>query len=125
MKKIWIGRVVSALPAILLIFSGVLKLMRGNDVVTAFRDQLGWSPGLLVPIGVIEIACVIVYVIPQTAVLGAILMTGYLGGAMATELRVGSAHWIGPFVFGILAWLGLWLREERLKPVLPTRGART
>ncbi|MCA1826309.1 MAG: DoxX family protein [Myxococcales bacterium] len=122
MKKIWIGRILSAVPVALLVLSGVLKLARGPDVVDAFTHRFGFPASLIVPIGIIELLCTILYVIPQTAVLGAILVTGYFGGAIATEVRAGGSNWVGPLVFGILAWLGLYLREERLNPVLPLRA---
>ena len=121
MKKIWIGRILSAVPVAMLFLSGGFKLTQGPEVVTAFRDHFGWPPSLLVPIGVIEIVCAVVYLIPRTSVLGAILVTGYFGGAIATEVRIGSANFAGPLLFGVLAWLGLWLREERLRSVLPLR----
>ena len=122
MKKIWIGRVISALPVALLLLSGVLKLKQGPDVVDAFTHRFGFAADKLVPIGILELFCMIVYVIPQTSVLGAILVTGYFGGAIATEVRAGGSNWIGPLLFGVLAWVGLYLREDRLKPVLPLRA---
>ena len=119
--QVWTSRVLSAIPALMLAFSGVMKIMRGPQVVEAFTGKYGWPESALATIGVIEVLCAVVYVIPQTAVLGAILMTGYLGGAIATEARIGSANWGGPLLFGVFAWLGLWLRELRLKPLLPLR----
>lgn len=119
--KVWIGRVLSAIPVLLLTFSAVLKLAHHPEAVKNFHEKYLFAPSMLSPIGVIELLCVAVYLVPQTAVLGAILMTGYLGGAIATELRAGSANWIGPLAFGVFAWLGLWLRDARLREQLPIR----
>ena len=119
--KVWIGRVLSAVPVLLMTFSAVLKLSHNPEAVDAFSHRYLFAPGLLTGIGVLELLCVAVYLVPPTAVLGAILMTGYLGGAIATELRAGSPNWIGPLVFGVLAWLGLWLRDARVREQLPIR----
>src|SRR5262249_23728064 len=119
--RLWAGRILSAIPALMMTFSAVLKLSRNEEAVDAFAHRYLFAPGLLAPIGVLELFCVAVYLGPQTAVLGAILMTGYLGGAIATELRAGSPNWIGPLVFGIFAWLGLYLRDARLGEHLPFR----
>ena len=119
--RVWIGRAVSAIPVLLLAFSAVIKLTHNPQAVDAFAHHYLFPPGLLSAIGVLELLVVIVYLIPQAAVPGAILMTGYLGGAIATELRAGSPNWIGPLVLGVLAWLGLWLRDARLGEFLPLR----
>ena len=119
--KIWIGRVLSAIPVLMLTFSAVLKLSHNAEAVDAFQHKYLFQPQLLTVIGVLELLVVAVYLVPQTAVLGAILMTGYLGGAIATEVRAGSPNWIGPLVFGVFAWLGLWLRDARLREQLPVR----
>lgn len=118
---VWTGRVLSAIPVLMLGLSGFIKLSRNEQAVAAFPGKYGWPLELLVPIGVIEVLCVVVYVIPQTAVLGAVLMTGYLGGAIATELRIGSPTWAGPLLFGVFAWAGLWLRDARVRELLPLR----
>ena|SRR5438105_116138 len=118
---IWTSRVLSAIPVLMLLFSGTMKIMHGPQVVEAFTGKYGWPDGLLVTIGVIEVLCTLLYVVPQTAVLGAVLMTGYLGGAIATELRIGSPNFIGPLLFGVFVWGGLWLRELRLRPLMPLR----
>jgi Mn2+/Fe2+ NRAMP family transporter len=73
-------------------------------------------------IGILEIACTVIYVIPRTSVLGAILLTGYLGGATATHVRIGDPSFFGPVIFGVLVWLGLWLRDARLRALLPLRS---
>jgi hypothetical protein len=119
-KTVWTGRVLSALPALLLIFSGVLKLAKPPAVVQGF-SKFGYPEHLLLPLGIVEIGCVVVYLIPRTSVLGAILMTGYLGGATATHVRVSDPSFIMPVLAGVLVWLGLLLREQRLRPLIPLR----
>ncbi|MDB5296126.1 MAG: rane protein [Phycisphaerales bacterium] len=118
-KALWAGRVVSALPVLALTASGVMKLMKLPAVVEGFA-HFGFPEKLIVPIGVLELACAVVYLVPQTAVLGAILLTAYLGGATVTHVRAGEP-WFGPVVLGVLAWLGLLLRDARLRPLLPLR----
>jgi hypothetical protein len=120
-KVIWTGAIISALPVLLMVFSGTMKLMKGPGVVKAFAD-LGYQPHLILPLGFVEIGCVILYLIPRTSVLGAILMTGYLGGAVATHARMSDWTFIAPFILGTLVWLGLLLREPRLRPLLPLRS---
>jgi len=82
--------------------------------------QIGVPTSLLIPIGILEVTCIVVYLIPWTAVLGAILFTGYLGGAMMTHLRVGQ-NVLMHVVLGLLIWLGIYLREQRLRQILPLR----
>jgi hypothetical protein len=120
-KVVWTGRVISALPVLLMAVSGAMKLMKGPGVVKAFGD-LGYQSHLILPLGLVEIGCVILYLIPRTAVLGAILMTGYLGGAVATHARMSDPVFVAPFILGTLVWLGLLLREPRLRPLLPLRS---
>jgi hypothetical protein len=120
-KVIWTGRIISALPVLMMVFSGTMKLMKGPGVVKAFGD-LGYQPYLIVPLGFVEIGCVILYLIPRTSVLGAIFMTGYLGGAVATHARMSDPMFVAPFILGTLVWLGLLLREPRLRPLLPLRN---
>jgi len=107
-KRIWAGRVVSALPVLMLLFSSGIKLI-GSPEVAESMTKLGYPAGLSRTIGLLELACVIVYAIPRTSALGAILMTGYLGGAVATHVRVGDplfSHVLGPVYIGVLAWQG-------------------
>jgi xanthine/uracil/vitamin C permease (AzgA family) len=117
---LWIGRVMSALPALLVLMSSVMKLIKMAAVVEGFA-RAGLSERLIIPVGIIELTCVIVYVIPQTAVLGAILMTGLLGGATITTLRIGDPTYPMPVVLGMLAWGGLFLRDTRLRELIPIR----
>lgn len=119
-KRLWAGRVLSALPAALLVFSAVGKLMQPPAVLEGFA-QLGYQTHLAVPIGILELSVAVLYMIPRTAVLGAILVAAYLGGATATHVRAGDGMFFSPVILGIVAWLGLWLREERLHALLPLR----
>lgn len=119
-KLLWAGRIVSALPVLMLLFSGIIKLLKLAAVVTEFA-RLGYPESRVLGIGILEIACTIVYLIPRTSVLGAILLTGYLGGATATHVRIGDPF-IFPIIFGVLVWVGLYLRDERLRALLPLRS---
>jgi hypothetical protein len=101
-----------------LVFSGVMKLIKPTAITDEFT-RLGW-PDVTVGLGIVEIACALVYAIPQTAVLGAILVTGYLGGAIATHVRIHD-DFVPPLVIGVLAWLALYLRDARLRALLPLR----
>jgi hypothetical protein len=118
-KLVWIGWVLSVLPVLLLVFSAVVKLMRSAPVVEGFQ-KLGFPDRTIVPIGITELLCALIYIIPQTAVLGAILLTGYLGGATVTQLRAGESI-IAPILVGVVVWLGLFLRDPRLRDLLPLR----
>jgi hypothetical protein len=116
---LWSGRVMSALVILMLLFSGTMKLAKPAAITEEFA-RLGYSEDVILAIGIVEISCAIVYAIPQTAVLGAILATGYLGGATATHVRVGD-QFIPPVVAGILIWLGLYLRDLRIRALAPWR----
>ena len=118
---LWAGRIVSALPVLLLLFSAGMKLARPPAVQEGFK-KFGYPEHLLGVLAVLEIGSTIIYLIPKTAVLGAILLTGYLGGATATHVRIGDPGFVMPVVCGILIWLGLLLREGRLRPLLPLRS---
>jgi len=117
---LWTGRVMSALPVLLILLGAVMKLMKLPAVIEGFA-QSGVPEKLIVPVGLIESTCVVVYLIPQTAVLGAILMTGLLGGATITTLRVSDPTYPMPIVLGMLAWGGLYLRDVRLRALIPLR----
>jgi DoxX-like family len=119
-KMVWAGCIVSAVPVLLLLFSGSMKLMKSPEVAKGFAD-LGWPDNLALTLGIVELTCTILYVIPQTAVLGAILLTGYLGGAVATHARLGQGVFLAPVGVGILVWLGLFLRDARLRALIPWR----
>ena len=118
-KMLWAALIMRALPVLMLIFSGVMKLVKPEAVVQEFF-RLGYPESLALPLGIVELACTALYVIPRTSVLGAILLTGYLGGATATHVRIGD-QFIPPIVFGVLVWGGLYLRDARLRELLPLR----
>ena len=107
----------SALIALLMVFSAVMKLMKPPAVVQGFA-HFGFPEGLLLPLGILELACTLVYVVPRTSVLGAILLTGYLGGATAVSVRIGEPF-IAPVIIGVLVWGGLFLRDRRLRELIP------
>jgi hypothetical protein len=113
---IWIGRVLSGLVILYLLVDGAIKLVPW-PVVTETMDRIGYgsSEALARSLGVITLVCTILYAIPPTSILGAVLLTGYLGGAMASHLRIGSP------LFGLLVWGGLWLRDRTLRSLLPFR----
>jgi hypothetical protein len=119
-KMLWTGYIMSALPVLLLLLSGVMKLVKPEPVVKGFAD-LQWPESLALSLGILEIACTVVYVIPRTSVLGAILLTGYLGGAVATHVRIFEPFFF-PFVLGVLVWGGLYLRDQRLRALIPLRS---
>jgi len=121
--RLWTGRIMSALPALFLFVDGVGKLVKPAPVVEG-TVQLGYPESVLVGLGIVLLACTVLYVIPRTAVFGAILLTGYLGGAIATHVRVGSplfSHILFPVYLAVLLWGGLYLRDERLRALIPLR----
>lgn len=118
-KKIWIGRIASAIPVLLLALSATMKFMKPPSVVQGFA-HFGYPERLMVVLGVLELTCAIIYAIPRTSVLGAILLVGYLGGATATNVRVGDS-WVMPVLLGVLAWFGLFLRDDRVRDLIPLK----
>jgi hypothetical protein len=120
-KRLWAGRIISTLPVLLLLFSGALKLMKPAPVVQGFA-HFGYPESFILSIGILELACTVVYLIPRTSVLGAILMTGYLGGATATNVRVGDPAFFITIILGVLVWAGLYLRDDRLRALIPLRS---
>jgi len=114
----------SALPVLFMLFDSVIKIMVIDAVVSSF-GELGYPVSLAVGIGILELVCLIVYVIPQTSVLGAILLTGYLGGAVASDLRIGTplfSNILFPVYVGVLIWGGLYMRDTRLRALIPLRS---
>jgi hypothetical protein len=116
----WAARIMSGLPALFLLVDGVMKLVKPETVVKA-TVELGYPESAIFPLGVVLLACTVLYLIPQSSVLGAILLTGYLGGAVATHVRVqgGMFPICFPIVFGVLLWGGLFLRDRRLRALIP------
>jgi len=119
-KTLWAGYIMSAPPVLMLLMSAVMKLIKPPPVVEGFA-HLGLPESLALGLGILEIACAVIYVIPRTAVLGAILLTGYLGGATVTHLRVGDPFF-APVIVGVLVWGGLFLRDDRLRALIPLRS---
>lgn len=117
----WIGIVISFLVVVMMLFSATLKLAKPDEVVKGFVDQFGYPESQLVIIGILEIVCALVYAFPKTAVLGAVLLTGYLGGAVATHTRVQDPMLLSAVIMGIFVWLGLWFRDARIRALLPLR----
>jgi DoxX-like family len=117
---LWTGRVITGIVVLFCIFDGVTKLIKEPHSVAA-TAELGYSAGALAGIGALLLICTAVYIIPRTAVLGAVLMTGYLGGAVASNVRIGHPVFecVFPVLFAGLAWAGLFLRQPRLRTVLP------
>lgn len=119
-KMVWVGRVISGLLSLLFAMSGFMKLKGGAEVMAGMA-HLGLPDSLILPLGILELSCVVIYLIPATSVVGAILLTGYIGGAICAHMRIGD-----PFFFqialGICVWLGLYLRENRLKALIPLRA---
>jgi hypothetical protein len=121
--RLWTGRIISALVVLFLLFDGITKLMKVKAVLDA-SAQLGYPVGTVAVIGITLLVCTAFYVIPQTSVLGAILLTAYLGGAVATQVRVGNPMFetLFPMIFGALIWAGIFLRENRLGALIPLRS---
>ncbi|RYG32818.1 DoxX family protein [bacterium] len=122
-RSLWTGRVLSGLAVLFLLMDGVMKLAKPAPVVEATL-KLGYPEGTIVGMGLVLLACTILYAIPRTAVLGAILLTGYLGGAVATHLRVGDPLFpiVFPIIIGALVWGGLYVQDERLRALVPARA---
>jgi DoxX-like family len=122
-STLWAGRILTALPILLMLFSASMKFTGNHQMVDEFVNRFGYVATVAPILGVVELTCVVLYAIPRTAVLGAILMTGYLGGAVATHVRIGDPSFVMPFALGVVAWGGLYFREERLHPLLPLRSS--
>ena len=120
---IWTGRIFSGLAILFLLFDGAIKLVP-LDIVITTSQQLGIPTELARILGVLTLACTILYAIPRTSVLGAILLTGYMGGAIYTHLRAGSplfSHTLFGVYLALMIWGGLYLRDERLRALIPFR----
>jgi hypothetical protein len=118
--KVWTGSILSGIAVLFLLFDSIGKLLKISPVI-AGSAQLGYVEGVIQPIGVVLLICVVTYVIPRTAVIGAVLLTGYMGGAIATHVRVGNpllTHTLFPMYVAALFWGGLFLRDERVRAVL-------
>ena len=118
-KVVWVGRAISVLASLVFLMSAGMKLMGGPQLAEGMA-HLGLPDRMVVPLAILEISCVVIYLIPPTSVLGAILLSGYIGGAICTHWRVGDPVFV-QIAIGILIWLGLYLREPRLKELIPLR----
>ena len=121
--RVWTARILAGWVVLFLLFDAVIHILKIAPVVQAF-SQLGYPLSTAVGLGVVEIVCVVLYVVPRTSVLGAILLTGYLGGATATQLRIGAPAFplLFPVIVGVLIWGALLLRDGRLRALLPLRS---
>ena len=120
------GIIVSAIPVLFLAMDLPGKLLRVGPVIEG-TPQLGYPAGVVLPLGLLQLACLVLYLVRRTSVLGAILWTGYLGGAVATHVRIGNpwlTHILFPVFVGALLWLGLWLRDSRVRHLMPLVSAR-
>jgi DoxX-like family len=123
-KQTWAARILTGIPIAFLLLDGAMKLVKPAVVVEG-TVALGYSESAIVPLGIVLLGCTVLYALPRTAILGAILLTGYLGGAVATHVRVGDplfTHILFPTYLGILIWGGLYLRDARVRTLLPVRG---
>lgn len=119
--RIWTGRIIAGLATLFLLFDAALKFIRPAAVLQAFA-RTGWPPELSIPLGATLLTCTVLFVVPRTAVLGGLLLTGYLGGAVAANVRLENplfSHTLFPVYFGILIWASLLLRDPRLVEILP------
>lgn len=117
---LWTGRALTGFATLFLLFDAAVKLMMVPEAIAA-TEELGWPASMVRGLGVLELICLAIYLLPRTAVLGAVLWTGYLGGAIATHLRVGNpwaSHTLFPVYVAVLIWGGLWLRDRRVRALL-------
>jgi hypothetical protein len=119
-----IGRVISALVVLFMLFDSGTKVVQLAPAVEG-TARLGYPVSVVLPLGIALLACTMLYAIPSTAVLGAILLTGYLGGATATQVRMGDPWFLFPVGIGVLVWSGLFLRDARLRVLIPVRSSTT
>jgi DoxX-like family len=118
---IWAGRLISTLVVVGFVMSGAMKIMKHDEVAKDFVGTFGFPAKYLVVLAAVELLSALLYALPWTSVLGAVLLTGYLGGAIATHLRVNDPMFIAPAVLGVLVWLGLFFRDARIRALLPIR----
>jgi hypothetical protein len=117
---LWTGWVISAIPVLMMGVMGAVMMVTSPNMVMDGMKKYGYPEYAARPIVLVEVACAVIYAIPQTAVLGAILLTGYLGGAVATHVRVGEAFYF-PVIMGVLVWVGIYLRDARVRALAPLR----
>jgi hypothetical protein len=118
-KVVWVGRVITGIVSLLFLFSAGMKFVGGAEVKEGMA-HLGLPESMTIPLGILEAACTVIYLIPSTSVLGAVLLAGYIGGAICTHWRVGDPF-LPQVAIGLVIWLGIYLREPRLKALIPIR----
>ena len=124
-KALWAGRILSGLAVLFLVFDATVKVLQLPMALQGTR-QLGYPESVVFGLGIVQLVCLIAYLVPRTSVLGAVLWTGYFGGAVATHVRVGHplfTHALFPVYLAGFLWAGLWLRDERLRAVFPVRNS--
>jgi hypothetical protein len=121
-KEFWIGWIMSVVPMLMLVMGAVMDFTKPDFAVKG-TIQLGYPESCMTPLGIVVLVCVALYLIPRTAILGAILLTGYLGGAVATHVRVSAplGEVFFPVIFGVIVWVGIFLRDARLRQLIPLR----
>lgn len=115
----WAGYIIGFLPVLMLVFSASMKFIKPDGFEESLR-HLGWTEDQMFTLAFIEIGCTLLYLIPRTSILGALLLTAYLGGASATHVRVGDPIYV-PVLLGVMIWLGLFLRDSRVRQLLPIK----
>ncbi|AKJ02033.1 DoxX-like protein [Archangium gephyra] len=126
-KALWTGRILSGLVVLFMLFDATMKVLQ-LPVAVQGTTQLGYPESVVFGLGLVQLACLVLYLVPRTSVLGAVLWTGYLGGAIATHVRLGNplfSHILFPVYVAAFFWAGLWLREERLRAILPFRATKS
>ena len=118
-RKTWAGRVITGLASVLFVFSAAMKVKGGPELAQGMA-HLGLPDAMVLPLAILELSCVVIYLIPATSVLGAILLAGYVGGAICTHWRVGDPFFV-QVLLGLFVWLGIYLREPRLASLIPIR----
>jgi hypothetical protein len=118
---LWAGPILTALVALFLLFDSAIKLMKQPAAVQR-TARVGYPEGVVVPIGIVLLVCLVLYLIPRTAILGAILLTGYLGGATATVVRMSDPWFFFPVVVGVPVWTGLYLRDDQVRALIRVRS---
>jgi hypothetical protein len=116
----WAGWVIAGLIGLLMVFGATMAFRNPPEVAEQVVGKFGYPPDFVLILGIVELGCVVLYLVPRTAVLGAVLLTGYLGGAVATHVRVHD-NFIMPVVVGVFVWLGLYLRDPRIRELIPLR----
>jgi len=120
-KSLWTGRILSGVGVAFMLFDATIHVMKPAAVIEGFA-KLGFPVSVAVPLGIIELVCVVLYLIPRTSVFGAILLTGYLGGAIASQVRIGSPMFsttLFPIYVALFLWGGLYFRDDRVRALIP------